>query len=166
MGIFNLCDYLGYSRQQISESKLLLSAKIRVSNHVPIINGDLSDLHQRLAGFWIGCRKFHRVSRGIKYRFLRNILRGAILGLLGSLRSCLPPLVWVTVHGDCRSILGIESVRRRKMLQLLLCCPRMNLLSFTLTTWQVERHSVLRTKAVNGYESANYDSRFSMISKW
>ena len=37
------------------------------------------------------------------------------------------------------------------MLQLVLCCPRMNLLSFTLTTWKVERHSVLRTKAVNGY---------------
>ena len=75
MGIFVLCDYLGYSRQQTSESKLLLSAKIRVSNHVPIINGDLSDLHQRLAGPRIGCRKFYRVSRGIKYRFLRNILR-------------------------------------------------------------------------------------------
>ena len=37
------------------------------------------------------------------------------------------------------------------MLQLFLCCPRMNLLSFTLTTWKVERHSVLRTKPMNGY---------------
>ena len=33
------------------------------------------------------------------------------------------------------------------MLQLFVCCPRMNLLWFTLTTWKVERHSVLRTKA-------------------
>ena len=37
------------------------------------------------------------------------------------------------------------------MVQLFLRCPRMNLLRFTLTTWKVERHSVLRTKAVNGY---------------
>ena len=35
---------------------------------------------------------------------------------------------FVTVHGHCRSILRIESVRRGKMLQLFLCCPRMNLL--------------------------------------
>ena len=33
------------------------------------------------------------------------------------------------------------------MLQLFVCCPRMNLLWFTLTTWKIERHSVLRTKA-------------------
>ena len=37
------------------------------------------------------------------------------------------------------------------MVQLFLGCPSMNLLSFTLTTWKVERHSVLRTKVVNGY---------------
>ena len=29
----------------------------------------------------------------------------------------------VTVHGHCRSILRIESVRRGKMVQLFLCCP-------------------------------------------
>ena len=61
------------------------------------------------------------------------------------------PYLFVTVHGHCRSILRIESVRRRKVLQLFPCCPRMNLLWFTLTTWKVERHSVLRTKALNGY---------------
>ena len=38
------------------------------------------------------------------------------------------------------------------MVQLFLGCPRMNLLSLTLATWKVERHSVLRTKAVNGYK--------------
>ena len=43
------------------------------------------------------------------------------------------------------------------MLRLFLCCPRMNLLLFTPTTWKVERHSVLRTKAVNGYNKCSFE---------
>ena len=61
----------------------------------------------------------------------------------------------VAVHGYCRSILGIESVWRGKMLQLLLCCPRMNLLSFTLTTWK-GAHPAARVRLVVLIGVANF----------
>ena len=47
---------------------------------------------------------------------------------LCSCPSNLPPRRGVTVHGHCRSVLRIESVRRHEMLQLFQCRPGMNLL--------------------------------------
>ena len=57
----------------------------------------------------------------------------------------------VTVRGDCRSILRIESVRRRKVLQLFLRCRRMNLLqayelvepgSVSETEWTIKHRQI------------------------